>query len=340
MPLLRNTSIASDILNNLMPGGNISGNVNNFAKKLINKSPLEIRDDDSAGEITNNPFDYGVAHYPEEVAQLGMGHYMIFDIIENNLKSDFLQKNQKNLGNTLKGADGRVNANPVDLSINTPLNKPTHKRIASSIILYTPPNLKTTFATDYEQAATGMAGNFAMKGMDISGKTIEMLQSAAREVIGAGLGIVPGLGDFTAARTKVTGTAVNPNIESVFKSVPMREFNYVYDFAPKNKKELDMIQKILTLFKFHMSPDVTDNKVFLITPSEFNITYMYLGKKNNYIPRVARCVLKNMEIDQTPEGVLSTFMPDDKGAFPTYTKVSLTFLETEIMTKQKITQGF
>ena len=42
MPLLRNTSIASDILNNLMPGGNISGNVNNFAKKLINKSPIFV----------------------------------------------------------------------------------------------------------------------------------------------------------------------------------------------------------------------------------------------------------------------------------------------------------
>ena len=338
MPLLRNTSIASDILNNLMPGGNISGNVNNFAKKLINKSPLEIRDDDSAGEITNNPFEYGVAHYPEEVAQLGMGHYMIFDIIENNLQSDFLQKNTKSL--VLKNADGRVNSNPVDLGINTPLNNPTHKRIASSIVLYTPPNLKTTFSTDYEQAATGLAGAFAMKGVDITGKGLEILQAMGREVLSAGLSAIPGVGDVGATRTKISGRAVNPNIESVFKSVPMREFNYVYDFAPKNKKELDMVQKIITLFKFHMSPDVSENKAFLITPSEFNITYMYLGKQNNYIPRVARCVLKNMEIDQTPEGVVSTFMPDDKGAFPTYTKVSLSFLETEIMTKRKIAGGF
>jgi hypothetical protein len=340
MPLLRNTSIASDILNNLMPGGNSSGNINSFAKKLINKSPLEIRDDDSAGDITNNPFEYGVVHYPEEVAQLGMGHYMIFDIIENDEQINFLPKNTKNLGNVLKNAEGRVLSNPVNLNINTPKNKPTHKRIASSIILYTPPNLKTTFATDYEQAITGLAGAFAMKGMNMEGKTIEMIQRAGREIIGAGLSVVPGIGDFGAVRTKVTGQAVNPNIETVFKSVPMREFTYVYDFAPKNKKELDMIQKILTLFKFHMSPDVTEDNNFLITPSEFNITYMYLGKQNNYIPRVARCVLKNMEIDQTPEGVISTFMPDDKGAFPTYTKVSLNFLETEIMTKRKFAKGF
>lgn len=339
MPLLRNTKIASDILNNLMPGGGITGNVNNFAKKLINKSPLEIRDDDSAGEITNNPFEYGVAHYPEEVAQLGMGHYMIFDIIENSKKSaDFLNKNQANLGNTFKGANDRVSKNPIHTGQNA--KKPTHpvSRIASSIVLYTPPNLKTTFTTDYEQATTGLAGAFALNLNVQAG--IDALRAFSREIIGSGLSALPGVGDVGVVRAKVTGESVNPNIETVFRSVPMREFNYVYDFAPKNKKELDMVQKIITLFKFHMLPDVPEGKIFLLAPSEFNITYMYLGKQNNYIPRVARCVLKNMEIDQSPEGVVSTFMPDDKGAFPTYTKVTLSFLETEIMTKRKIAGGY
>ncbi len=339
MPLLRNTNIASDILNNLMPGGNVSGNVNNFAKKLLSKSPLEIREDDNAGDITHNPFNYGVVHYPDEVAQLGMGHYMIFDIIENEKQSTFLKKTPV-VGNVLKGANNRVINNPVNSGQNTPNNNPTHKRIASSIILYTPPNLKTTFATDYEQATTGLAGAMGVKAIDLAHKSIELLQAAGREITTAGFGVIPGIGDLGALRTKISGEAVNPNIESVFRSVPMREFNYVYDFAPKNKKELDMVQKIITLFKFHMLPDITDGKVYLITPSEFNITYMYLGKQNNYIPRISRCVLKNMEIDQTPEGVVSTFMPDDKGAFPTYTKVTLSFLETEIMTKQKISQGF
>jgi len=87
-------------------------------------------------------------------------------------------------------------------------------------------------------------------------------------------------------------------------------------------------------------PEIAPDKVYLITPSEFNITYMYMGKENTYIPKISRCVLKTMDIDQSPEGVISTFKPDDKGAFPTYQKITLNFLETEIMTKQKIVDGF
>jgi hypothetical protein len=74
--------------------------------------------------------------------------------------------------------------------------------------------------------------------------------------------------------------------------------------------------------------------------SEFEITYMYIDKKNNYIPKIARCVLTDMTIDQSPEGVFTTFKSDEKGAFPTATKVTLAFTETEIMTKQKVAGGF
>ncbi len=347
--IARVSGIVQRNLNNLMPGGNVLGNVNNFAKKLLSKSPLEIREDDDAGNITVNPFNYGVVHYPDEVAQLGMGHYMIFDIIENQKTSTFLKKEPVTgniflkkvsdpLSDILSGAKERIEQNPVSSGRNTANNNPTHsvKRIASSIVLYIPPNLKTNFVTEYEQANTGFAGTAVATNSDI----LDLLKAAGREVLTSGASFIPGAGDVSALRTKVSGAAVNPNIESVFRSVPMREFNFVYDFAPKNKKELDMVHKIITLFKFHMLPDVSEGKAFLITPSEFNITYMYLGKKNNYIPKIARCVLKSMEIDQTPEGVVSTFIPDDKGAFPTYTKVSLNFLETEIMTKAKIAMGF
>ena len=75
-------------------------------------------------------------------------------------------------------------------------------------------------------------------------------------------------------------------------------------------------------------------------PSEFQLTYMYMDKQNGYIPKISRCVLKNMEVDQSPEGVFTTFSADDRGAFPTLTKLTMTFAETEVMTKQKITEGF
>jgi hypothetical protein len=38
--------------------------------------------------------------------------------------------------------------------------------------------------------------------------------------------------------------------------------------------------------------------------------------------------------------VFTTFAADEKGAAPVLSKMTLTFAETEIMTKQKIAEGF
>ena len=63
---------------------------------------------------------------------------------------------------------------------------------------------------------------------------------------------IPGIG---AAVDKGRGFSQNPNLEMVFKSVPFRNFNFPYEFAPKNEKEKDEVQRILSMFKFHMLPE-------------------------------------------------------------------------------------
>ena len=77
----------------------------------------------------------------------------------------------------------------------------------------------------------------------------------------------------------------------------------------------------------------------LIVPSEFQITYMYRDGANMYIPKISRCVLKDMNVDYSPEGVFTTFKGDDMGAHPTLIKMDVTFTETEIMTKETIAKG-
>ena len=36
------------------------------------------------------------------------------------------------------------------------------------------------------------------------------------------------------------------------------------------------------------------------------------GKSNMYIPKISRCVLKNMSVDFSPEGVFTTFKEMDE----------------------------
>ena len=176
----------------------------------------------------------------------------------------------------------------------------------------------------------GTMGNIFSTLMEAGGVIGRQVLQGALEVA------FPGASGFF---TKQTGRALNPRMELAFQSVPFRSFNFEFDFAPKNQNEVNQVNKIIDLFKFHMQPDVSDEK-FMITPSEFQIMYYYRDKVNTYIPKISRCVLTDMSVDYAPEGVFHTFKADKHGAMPVISKVSLTFSETEIMTKQTIQRGF
>ena len=230
-----------------------------------------------------------------------------------------------------------------------------HTYVSDSVIMYMPPEgMKFNYTADYEALETGLAGDVAqgIGGVINDASFSDKLKSAAKGttnvvqklVKDAGFGVVgliPGFENSQAVYDKFRGQARNPNLESVFKSVPFREFNFPFTFAPKNEKEKDSVHKILQLFRFHMLPEQQSlaNGYFNV-PSEFQITYMYRDNENSYLPRISRCVLKNTTIDYAPEQVVSTLTPDERGAPPTIITMNLTFGETEIMTKDTVSKGF
>ena len=229
-----------------------------------------------------------------------------------------------------------------------------HTYITDSILLYMPAEgMKFGYKADYEALETGLAGDMAQgiagvinePGFADRVKAAGKINSVALELVKsagfATLGIIPGFENARAVYDKFKGQAKNPNLESVFKSVPFREFSFPFTFAPKNEKEKDNVHKILQLFRFHMLPEQQSGaNGYFNVPSEFQITYMYRDQENSYIPRVSRCVLKSVDIDYAPEGVISSLPPDERGAPPTIIKMDLSFGETEIMTKETVAQGF
>ena len=54
------------------------------------------------------------------------------------------------------------------------------------------------------------------------------------------------------------------------------------------------------------------------------------------MPKISRCVLTDMSLDYAPEGVYHTFKADEIAAMAIITKMTLSFTETEVMTKQTI----
>jgi len=350
--------IASNLVSGLNNAISGFGQPKKLAAKLANKSPLDLsKSPVSHMEPVNNSFSYGSVYYPQETSNLGDGHYIIFDIIENN-KTHYGKEGgkayPKSLGTVgerkldqskrvdrLK-AQGFQSSSQVVRSQQSGINSiiKTHSRVSDSIILYTPTTgNKFDYKATYENIDTGIAGlaanlldmkNILSVGGDIGKTFFENVTKAAIEIA------LPGFG---AAIDKGLGRSINPNAELVFKSVPFRTFSFPYEFAPKNEKEKEDVQKILSMFKFHMMPEKY-SEGYLSAPSQFQITYMYRDGANMYIPKISRCALTDFSIDYSPEGVFTTFKGDDKGAPPVLTKVDMSFTEMEIMTKETIAEGY
>ena len=51
-------------------------------------------------------------------------------------------------------------------------------------------------------------------------------------------------------------------------------------------------------------------------------------------------LLTDMNVNYAPDGEVQTFKGDENGSSPVSTSVTLTFMETEIMTKETIAEGF
>lgn len=353
------TNSAMGLLRGAMPS---TDQVEKVAAKIANKSPLDLSNSQLAHmEPQNNPFNYGNLYYPEETTNLGDGHYIIFDIIQN-MKSNLKQQTFDSKGKFVSKNKGLVGERKIDNAkrtqalVNQGFQKDfdvvrkqssglaagndTHTIISDSIILYVP-NAETKFSykVNYENVDTGLAGLLAgvFDGEKVLSKAGAALGTFSEAVLKGALEIVlPGFGGIV---DKKRGYATNPQTELVFKGVPFRNFNFPFEFAPRNEKEKDNVHKIIQLFKFHMQPELSNSTGFLIAPSEFQITYMYRDRANMYIPKISRCALTDFNVDYSPEGVFTAYKADERGAPPTLIKVDMAFTEMEIMTKRTIGLG-
>jgi len=170
------------------------------------------------------------------------------------------------------------------------------------------------------------------------------LEGIAKELtfkaIGAA-GELVGAEGLEALSKKAFGEASNPYMEVLFDQMSLRTFTYNFQFAPRNKEEALEVQKIIQLFRFHMAPELRPNvNRYVGLPSQFDIHYMFLSKdgaasENNYYNRIATCVLTDCKVNYTPTGVKSF---EDGG--PVQTTMTLSFKEIELLTKDKIAQGY
>lgn len=153
--------------------------------------------------------------------------------------------------------------------------------------------------------------------------------------------------DAKAMASLGTGTTMNPFREQIFKSVDTRSFSFNYKFVPRSAQEAEYISRIITTFKWHMHPELSDGGLFYIYPSEFNIAYYYEDRINPHLNRISTCVLEHMTVDYGGQNGFAAFgtpsynpFSEPSAGMPTEINMTLKFRELETMTKERINIGF
>ena len=226
------------------------------------------------------------------------------------------------------------------------------RRIMDSVAMYLPPNVEDTTTATYNDSKTGVAGFLAASGVNAADKDASAIAASlvagAQGILGdmaaKSAGVVAELAGAEGGEQlakKAFGVADNPYMEVLFDSMGLRTFTYNFNMAPRNEEETIEIQKIIQLFRFHMAPELRPGiNRYLGLPSQFDIHYMFLSKdgstsENSFYNKISTCVLQDCKVNYTPNGVKSF-----EDGSPTAMTMALTFKEIELMTKDKIAEGF
>ena len=248
-------------------------------------------------------------------------------------------------------------------NITQQLQKPsflrTVRRTSDTIALYMPDTLQFNYNQGYSDlslnqgvlpiiSGAGEAGMSAIQSIAKGGNVASAVKGALKNMtpfIGTKLAetILPG-GPGSAISASLFGAVLNPQLELLYTSPEFRTFRFEFMLYPRSKKEAKEVQKIIHRLKFHQAPEILQGGVaglFLVPPSEFDISFYYNGQINNNIPKISTCVLASIDTDYAPNGQFSAYeIPSERGApelggtgMPVGIRLALIFKETQILTK-------
>jgi hypothetical protein len=193
---------------------------------------------------------------------------------------------------------------------------------------------------------SGLGANVEASLNSMGPEAKEAIQNLALGSIGA----VPGLQGAKTLRDLKRGFIRAPRMELSFKGIGKRNFSYEFKMIPKDEEESRTIQKIVTAFRANMLPEfiagADRSSRFFKMPNTFDISYMYNGQENPFIHKISTCVCKSINVSygggdryQTFEDTKEAYS-DQKAGAPTETSISLQFEELELITQERVLEGY
>ena len=222
------------------------------------------------------------------------------------------------------------------------------------IALYIPADaLQTSYKSEYTTTSLGQLEGRALAAMQklAGGASMASVSAAVIKSGSSEAGALAfmkskmGEGKRTIME-QMTGSVLSPYLVAAYKGpTDMREHKFTFKFNPHRVEESAIVTKIINEFKASMLPQTGggDNKTSpsgtFGYPDEFKITYYVNGKvlpsnSTNPMFNIGRSVLKSCDVNYATEGVPLFF---EGTQFPVSAEMVLSFMELEVMTREKIT---
>jgi len=247
--------------------------------------------------------------------------------------------------NSIQFADG-ISWTTEDLSvIGTDFNKVVNSYIAD-------PKNTQAIATFIQNAAGGVAPELALD------KLASLQKLGSRNAISQGIG----------------NKILNPYTEQIFNGIGLRSFSFNWKLVPRNEDEQYEIYRIIKYLRYYSAPtmngeDIKDllpqnptegnlgpdfvgppdpNRItdrWLSIPKSWKIHFMHSQEGTTvpmkFIPNLKFCVIKDINVNYTPDGYWSTHYYSKNGYYqnqpaPVAYDLSINFQETEIITTTDI----
>ena len=277
-----------------------------------------------------DPYSGASVNFPEDVVQ--NDHYIEFKAKETKGRAaDFFNFN---VGTTINGGTIRL---PMPSNLSTDYNPQYTEQdlgpMAGAVLkpfdraMYGNRDLETE-----AQQGSGMAAVLGAIGNGTAGALVQTATAAA--------GAVPGVGaeGVNAALKVFGGIAVNPHKVVLFTGVGFRDHTFSWKLSPRNRRESNDIRLICEMFKFYSHPEYLAGGLFFKYPEFFDITFRH----PSYLFELEPSVCTDVRIDYHGQGFPAYIRDADGSGIPAPAEVtlSLTFKETEVITKNTLTRGF
>lgn len=253
---------------------------------------------------------------------------------------------------------GSAEAQKVAESIDVLTNPKLSRKIGDSIALYVPDTVNVSYSTQYDdtfsltdalgkpyflaQGAVSLFNTFKNAGSESAINTINKAGNDpfVRTTVASLIDKVAGTNLKDVALNQ-GGYAMNPQLQVLFRGIGFRQFQFDFVLTPYSQEEADTIKKIIEKFKYASAPEISPNGafsqgLFMKIPDVFDIQFLYKGVENRNVHRIGESVLTNVNVDYAGAGTWATH----NDGSPVQIKLTLQFIETVIIDKNKIKEGY